>query len=132
MSMSDPIADMMTRIRNAVQRRQAHVAVPFSTIKQAIARILYEEGYIGGYEVLATGEHSTIRLQLRYVNGREPVISHLERVSKPGRRVYTQYRDIPWVLSGMGIAILTTPKGVMTGRDARRQQVGGEVLCYVW
>jgi small subunit ribosomal protein S8 len=132
MSMSDPIADMMTRIRNAIARRQSHVVIPSSNVKQAIAQILEAEGYIAGYEVLEEGTRSNIRVQLRYVNGKEPVISHLERVSKPGRRVYAKCRDIPWVLSGMGIAILTTPKGVMTGRDARRAQVGGEVLCYIW
>lgn len=132
MSMSDPIADMMTRIRNAIARRQSHVVVPSSNIKQAIAQILQEEGYIAGYEVVADGPGSSIRIQLRYVNGREPVISHLERVSRPGRRVYAKCRDIPWVLSGMGIAILTTPKGVMTGQEARRAKVGGEVLCHVW
>ena len=132
MSMSDPIADMMTRIRNAIARRQSHVIVPASKVKQAIAQILEAEGYIAGYEVLPDGPRSNIRIQLKYVNGREPVISHLERVSRPGRRVYAKRRDIPWVLSGMGVAILTTPKGVMTGGDARRAQVGGEVLCYVW
>jgi len=132
MSMSDPIADMMTRIRNAIARRQSHVVVPASKVKEAIAQILEQEGYIAGYEVLPDGPKANIRIQLRYVNGREPVISHLERVSRPGRRVYAKCRDIPWVLSGMGIAILTTPKGVMTGKDARRAQVGGEVLCYVW
>jgi len=132
MSMSDPIADMMTRIRNAVQRRQAHVIMPGSKIKASIAQILQDEGYIGGFEVIEDGQRSSLRIHLRYINGREPVISHLERVSKPGRRVYAKSRDVPWVLSGMGVAILTTPMGVMTGREARKQRVGGEVLCYIW
>ncbi|MCE7937213.1 MAG: 30S ribosomal protein S8 [Chloroflexi bacterium CFX6] len=132
MSMSDPIADMMTRIRNAIQRRQSHVAMPSSKMKQSIANILQAEGYIAGFEVLEDGPHATLRLQLKYVNGKEPVISHLERVSRPGRRVYTKSRDIPWVLQGMGVAIMTTPQGVMTGREARRQKLGGEILCYIW
>lgn len=132
MSMSDPIADMMTRIRNAVERRHTHVVMPASNIKASIAEILKAEGYIAGYELLGEGARQSLRLQLRYAEGRKPVISHLQRVSTPGRRVYTKCRDIPPVLSGMGIAIMTTPKGVMTGQQARRERVGGEVLCYVW
>lgn len=132
MSMSDPIADMLTRIRNASLRRHPHVVVPASTIKRAIADILQQEGYIDSYEVIESGAHAILRLKLKYSDGRQSVISHLERVSRPGRRVYAQCRDIPAVLSGMGISIVTTPQGVMTGRDARRAKVGGEVLCYVW
>jgi small subunit ribosomal protein S8 len=132
MSMSDPIADMLTRIRNAVERRQATVVMPSSRIKVAIAGILKDEGYIDGFDVLEDGPRVALRLQLRYTADRQPVITALQRVSKPGRRVYTQRRDVPRVLSGMGIAILTTPKGVMTGKQARRENVGGEVLCYIW
>jgi small subunit ribosomal protein S8 len=133
MSMSDPIADMLTRIRNAVERRHSYVVVPHSGIKTAIAGILQDEGYIDGYELVEEdGGRKLIRIRLRYTGEREPVITHLERVSKPGRRVYSKRRDIPWVLSGIGVAILTTPKGVMTGQQARRANVGGEVLCYVW
>lgn len=133
MSMTDPVADMLTRIRNANQRKHADVAMPSSKMKASIARILKKEGYIDDFEVVeATGRVPTLRLTLRYQNGREPVISQLQRVSKPGRRVYTKRREIPWVLQGMGIAILTTPKGVMTDKQARHENVGGEVLCYVW
>ena len=132
MSMSDPIADMLTHIRNATQRRHTHVVIPASKVKFAIADILQREGYIEGYEVIGESPREGLRITLKYADGRQSVISHLERISKPGRRVYAQCRDIPWVLSGMGIAILTTPKGVMTGHEARREKVGGEVLCYVW
>lgn len=133
MSMSDPIADMLARIRNAAMRRHSYVVMPASRIKTAIAGILEDEGFIDSYDVLDEDtKRPVIRINLRYTGDQEPVISHLERVSKPGRRVYTKRRDIPWVLQGMGVAILSTPKGVMTDRDARRQNVGGEVLCYVW
>ena len=132
MSMSDPIADMLTRIRNAAERRHATVLVPSSTIKRSIADILQREGYIDGFDVVDAGAHRNIRIRLKYAADKKSVISHLERVSKPGRRVYTKYAEVPWILSGMGVAILTTPKGVMTGTDARRAKVGGEVLCYVW
>ena len=132
MSMSDPIADMLTRIRNAVARRHAYVVVPSSRMKVAIAAILKDEGYIDSVEVLDDKPRPMVRIRLRYDESRTPAINHLERVSKPGRRVYMKQRDIPWVLSGMGTAILTTPKGVMTGQQARKEHVGGEVLCYVW
>ncbi|HQZ71342.1 MAG: 30S ribosomal protein S8 [Anaerolineae bacterium] len=132
MSMSDPIADMLTRIRNAAERRHATVAIPASTIKQSIADILQREGYIDGFDVVESGPHHNLRIKLKYAADKRSVISHLERVSKPGRRVYTKYAEVPWILSGMGVAILTTPKGVMTGTDARRAKVGGEILCYVW
>jgi small subunit ribosomal protein S8 len=137
MSMTDPIADMLTRIRNAMGVGHPTVAMPSSKLKAEIARILKEEGYIAGYEVV-DGEnpgHKILRLQLRYIGERRfkrPVITGLERVSKPGRRVYSGKRDIPWVLSGMGVSILTTPKGVMTGQRARQLGVGGEILCKVW
>jgi small subunit ribosomal protein S8 len=132
MSVSDPIADMLTRLRNASMVRHSHVLIPASKLKIAIARILKEEGYILDYEVTEDRPQPVIRIRLKYGPDRRPVLTGLRRVSKPGRRLYRGSRDIPWVLSGMGTAILSTPKGVMTGREARRQGVGGEVLCYVW
>jgi small subunit ribosomal protein S8 len=137
MSVNDPIADMLTRIRNGVMASQSVVAIPQSKIKVEIARILKEEGFIEGYEVVE-GEKPgmpTLRVKLKYTGERReraPLITGLERVSRPGRRVYTQKQDIPWVLAGMGIAILSTPKGVMTGQRARQLGVGGELLCKVW
>lgn len=129
---TDPIADMLTRIRNAVLARHSHVVVPTSKMKVAIARILKDEGYIEDFYVTKDRPKSVIRIKLKYVDGREPVLTGLKRISKPGRRVYSPKKDIPWVLSGMGVAILSTSKGIMTGRQARRLGVGGEVLCYVW
>jgi len=137
MSMTDPIADMLTRVRNALQAGHASVSLPSSKLKVAIAQILKDEGFIEDYE---TGREDglpqeVLRLRLKYVGRlrqRRPVISGIERVSKPGRRVYTGRKEIPWVLSGMGVAILSTPKGVMTGQRARKLGVGGEVLCRVW
>ena len=137
MSNSDPIGDMLTRIRNALMAGHTTVALPCSSIKLDIARILSEEGYIGSFEVVdgkVVGS-KMLRLQLKYVGERRErraVISGLERISRPGRRVYTGKQEIPWVLSGMGIAILSTPKGVMTGQRARQLGIGGEVLCKVW
>ncbi|KPL76154.1 30S ribosomal protein S8 [Ornatilinea apprima] len=137
MSVNDPIADMLTRIRNGVMAGQSVVAMPSSKMKAEIARILKEEGYISDFEV-ADGEKptfATLRVKLKYVGERRErrsVITGLERVSRPGRRVYTQKQDIPWILSGLGIAILTTPKGVMTGQRARKLGVGGEIICKVW
>lgn len=137
MNLSDPIADMLTRIRNGIMAGHATVAMPSSKIKIAIAEILKQEGYISEFEV-ADDEHSVsqvLRVSLKYVGDRrdrQPVITGLKRVSSPGRRVYTPRAEIPWVLSGMGIAILSTPKGVMTGKRARSLGVGGEVLCMVW
>ncbi|HZD09812.1 MAG TPA: 30S ribosomal protein S8 [Candidatus Binatia bacterium] len=135
MSMSDPIADMLTRIRNALQRQHPTVPIPHSNTKEAIARVLKEEGYIEDYEVLAAEPRPILRLKLKYVGDRRhrrSVITNLERVSKPGRRLYVGKGDIPWVLNGMGIAVLTTSHGVMTGQTARTKGVGGEVLCKVW
>jgi small subunit ribosomal protein S8 len=137
MSVNDPIADMLTRIRNTMMNGQAMVAMPGSNLKNEIARILKEEGFIEGYDLVEgeTAVNRVLRLRLKYVGDRRqkrPVISGLERVSKPGRRVYARKQDIPWVLSGMGIAILSTPKGVMTGQRARQLGVGGEVLVKVW
>ena len=137
MSVNDPISDMLTRVRNSLMIGQTLVAMPNSKIKVEIARILKEEGYIEGFEVV-DGEipvRQVLRIKLKYVGERrqrKSVITGLERISRPGRRVYTHKKDIPWVLSGMGIAILTTPKGVMTGQRARQLGVGGEVLCKVW
>jgi len=132
---SDPIADMLTRIRNALMVGKSDVDIPNSKIKVEIARILKEEGFIEDYGVGEEQPVATITIKLKYHGSRRerrPVITNLERVSKPGRRVYRGRRDLPRVLSGTGIAILTTPKGVMTAQQARREQVGGEVLCYVW
>jgi small subunit ribosomal protein S8 len=137
MSVSDPIADMLTRIRNGIMANHPTVAMPSSKLKVAIAKILKEEGFISTYEVVdgATPAHKVLRIRLKYVGERrerKPVITGLERVSRPGRRVYTGKQEIPWVLSGMGVAILSTPKGVMTGQRARQLGVGGEVICKVW
>jgi len=137
MSVNDPISDMLTRVRNTVMTGQNLVAMPTSKIKVEIARILKEEGYIEGFEVVdgETPVHKVLRLRLKYVGERRtrrPVITGLERVSRPGRRVYTRKTEIPWVLSGIGIAIVSTPKGVMTGQRARQLGVGGEILCKVW
>lgn len=135
--MSDPIADMLTRIRNALMVRKEQVDVPASKLKVEIARILKEEGYIETYEIVQPDDkpYSLIVIKLKYYGDRRdrrPVITNIERVSKPGRRVYSKRTEMPRVMSGLGIAIVTTPKGVMTAQQARREQVGGEVLCYVW
>jgi len=132
---TDPIADMLTRIRNAMMARHRQVLVPSSKLKVEIARILKEEGYIEHFDVGREEPQPMLRLILKYdTSGRlpRPVLRGLQRVSKPGRRVYVKRREIPYVRSGLGTAILSTPKGVMTDRDARRQNVGGEVLCYIW
>jgi small subunit ribosomal protein S8 len=134
---SDPIADMLTRIRNAHLAGHNAVSMPSSKLKQAIAQILKQEGFIDDFAVqTADGEvQPALRLSLKYVGTRRqrrPVISGIERISSPGRRVYAGKREIPWVLSGMGVAILSTPKGVMTGARARQLGVGGEVICKVW
>lgn len=137
MSMSDPIADMLTRIRNGVMSNQSIVAMPSSKLKVEIARILKTEGFIEDYEEAegAKPSHRVLRVRLKYVGERRekrPVISGIERISRPGRRIYSHKNDIPWVLSGMGISIMTTPKGVMTGQNARKMGIGGEILCKVW
>ena len=130
MSMSDPIADMLTRIRNAQMAEKVSVAMPSSKVKVAIAAVLKDEGYIDDFRVQAEGAKATLELGLKYYAGR-PVIERIERVSKPGLRVYKGVGDIPRVLNGLGIAIVSTPKGVMTDRKARAAKVGGEVLCVV-
>jgi small subunit ribosomal protein S8 len=135
MSMSDPIADMLTRIRNALSREHATVSMPHSNLKEEVARVLAEEGFIESYQVLPEAPRPALLLKLKYVGDRrhrQSVITDLERVSKPGRRIYVGRDDIPWVLNGMGIAVLTTSHGVMTGQRARRLGIGGEVLCKVW
>lgn len=129
--MTDPIADMLTRIRNANQARLAQVDIPHSKLKAQIARILQAEGYIKSYRVVEEGPQGILRVKLKYGPNNERVISHVERVSKPGRRVYLPRRRLPRVLAGLGIAIVSTSHGVMTDREARRLGVGGEVLCTV-
>ena len=133
MSVTDPIADMLTRIRNAGMARHPQVAMPSSKMRESIAKILKEEGFIKDYEVLP-GKMPSLLIHMKYTRGRRsnPVITGLRRVSKPGRRIYAGKQDIPWVRSGLGVAIMSTSRGVMTGSQARRQGVGGEVLCYVW
>ena len=130
MSMSDPIADMLTRIRNAQMVEKASVSMPASKVKTAIAQVLKDEGYIDGFKVTTDGGKSELVIELKYYAGR-PVIERIERVSRPGLRVYRGRNAIPQVQNGLGVAIVTTPRGVMTDRKARASGVGGEVLCYV-
>ena len=132
MTVVDPIADMLTRVRNAGLVRQTHVVMPSSRVKAEIARILKEEGFIRNYEIIQDGVQPTLRVWLKYTERKEPVISGLERVSRPGRRVYSGRRELPRVMSGLGTAIVSTPLGVMTDQPARRRHVGGEVLCRIW
>lgn len=132
MSVNDPIADMLTRVRNAILAHHKTVVIPHSRVKAEIARILKEEGYIKDFEIVNQKPAPVLRVHLKYTQDRQPVLTGMKRVSRPGRRVYTSRADIPWVLSGIGIAILSTPKGIMTGQKARRLGVGGEILCYVW
>ncbi len=134
---NDPIADMLTRVRNAVMAGQAQVAMPNSKMKVEIAKILKDEGFLENFEVVDGEklEQKVLRIKIKYVGERRerrPVLSGIERVSTPGRRIYTKKMEIPWVLSGLGVAILSTPKGVMTGARARQLGVGGEILCKVW
>ncbi|AEJ44912.1 30S ribosomal protein S8 [Alicyclobacillus acidocaldarius] len=130
--MTDPIADMLTRIRNANLVRHEKVEVPASKVKRAIAEILKNEGYIRDAEYIQDGPQGTIRLFLKYGKNNERVITGLKRISKPGRRVYVGHEDLPRVLGGLGIAIISTSKGIMTDREARKLGIGGEVICYVW
>jgi small subunit ribosomal protein S8 len=129
---SDPIADMLTRIRNGIKAKFPKVDVPASKLKTEIARILKDEGYILNYKIVDEGNHKAIRIYLKYTAANAPVISSMERVSRPGCRVYVGSTEIPKVLGGLGINIMTTPKGVMTGKAARKEGVGGEVLCRVY
>jgi small subunit ribosomal protein S8 len=134
MSTTDPIADMLTRLRNGIAVRRRYVQMPASKLKAAIAQILKNEGYIEGFDVVREkdGPHANLRIWLKYTEDREPLLTGLQRVSKPGRRVYTKKQNVPLVLSGLGVAVVSTPRGIMTGRQARRLGVGGEVLCYFW
>jgi len=135
MTMTDPIADMLTRVRNAIMAGHSYAVFPGSKMKLAIAKILKDEGFIENYDLIKDRPQPMIRVWLKYAGetkGRRSAITGLKRISKPGRRVYTRKQDIPWVLSGMGIAILSTSRGVMTGKSARRVGVGGEVLCHIW
>jgi len=132
MRLTDPVADMLARIRNAISARHQKVDIPTSKLKTEIARILKEEGYIANFKAMEEGGHKILRVYLKYDNNNEAAISNVERVSRPGCRVYVRRSDIPRVLGGLGINILTTPRGVMTGKQARREGVGGELLCQVW
>ena len=132
MQITDPVADMLTRIRNANTAKHESVDVPASNLKKAIAQILLDEGYLKSYEVVEDGTQGVIRIQLKYLAGKEKVISGLRRVSKPGLRVYAGADELPRVLKGLGIAIISTSKGVMTDKTARANHVGGEVLAFVW
>lgn len=132
MTMTDPIADMLTRIRNANTVKHETVDVPASNIKKEIVRILLEEGFIRGYDVIEDEKQGIIRIQLKYGQAGEKVIQGIKRISKPGMRVYTNAHEIPKVLNGLGIAIISTSKGILTDKEARKENVGGEVICYVW
>lgn len=130
--MSDPIADLLTRIRNAVQARHSSVIIPRSNLKLEIVKLLKQEGFLEGYIDLQESDYGKIKVFPKYDAGSRGVIRGLKRVSRPSRRVYVGKDDIPWVRNGLGVAILTTPRGVLTDRQARSEGVGGEVLCYVW
>jgi len=132
MYMTDPIADMLTRIRNASTAHHEFVDIPASRLKQNLGQILKEQGFVKDAEVLKDSRYPTLRLHLRYTGNREPVITGIRRVSKPGQRIYAKAAAMPRVLGGLGVAIVSTPQGLMTEREARRRNVGGEVLCYVW
>ena len=132
MTISDPIADMLTRLRNAAMARHDFTLIPASKIKLAITKILKEEGFIADYELVKGKPHRTIKIYLKYNEQKAPVVAGLERVSKPGLRVYVEQKEIPRVYGGLGIAIVSTSVGVMTGHQAYRKQIGGELLCYVW
>jgi len=131
-TISDPIADMLTRIRNAIMARHDSVLIPASRMKLGIARIIKDEGFISDYEVLRAKPHRAIKISLKYDDKNQPILSGLERISKPGLRMHVQRKEIPRVYGGLGIAILSTSKGVMTGQQAWHQRIGGELLCYVW
>jgi small subunit ribosomal protein S8 len=132
MNVTDPIADMLTRIRNASAARHKELTLPSSRVKREIARILVDEGFIDTYATQPDGAQETLTLRLKYVEGRTPVVTGLKRISKPGLRVYAGKTDIPRVLGGLGIVIVSTSQGIMTGSQARKAQLGGEVLAYVW
>lgn len=132
MNTTDPIADMLTRIRNASQARHPSVEVPFSNIKLALAKIMEQEGYIGNHDIREDGNRKFLRVQLKYDSQRRPVVNGLRRLSRPGRRVYAGMHDIPRVLGGMGTVVISTNRGIMTGREARRRHLGGELLAEIW
>ena len=132
MSMTDPIADMLTRMRNAINRRHPSVDMPHSKMKESIARILQDEGFIHRFETVAVEGHKSLRVYLKYADGRRPVMTHLRRLSTPGRRLYAGSSQIPRALGGMGLVIVSTPRGVISGTHARRENVGGELICEVW
>lgn len=132
MNVTDPIADMLTRVRNASAARHRDVTLPSSKVKRELARILVEEGFIDSFDTAADGVQELLTMQLKYVEGKTPVVSGLKRISKPGLRVYARKTEIPRVLGGLGIAVLSTSRGIMTGSQARKLNLGGEVLCYVW
>jgi len=132
MVMNDPIADMLTRIRNAQVAKHDAVVIPASNPKKAIAKILLAEGYIKGVDFIKDGPQGSIKITLKYIEGKQPVIAGLKKISKPGLRVYAKNGSMPKVLGGLGIAIISTSKGMMTDKEARKQMVGGEVLAYVW
>ena len=132
MNITDPIADLLTRIRNASQAKHATVDIPASNMKKAIAQILVDEGYVKSYTVKEDDKQGVIRITLKYTENKSQVITGLRRVSKPGLRIYSNSKDMPKVMKGLGIAIVSTSKGVMTDREARKNNVGGEVLAFVW
>lgn len=132
MTVTDSVGDMLTRIRNSLAMGYDDVVIPSSRLKEAIARVLQSEGFVHGYEIVSDGSFPVLRIYLKYTEDEQPVLRGLERVSKPGCRIYTKKGDIPWVKSGLGNVILSTPQGVMTGKEARRVGVGGEILCKVW
>ena len=132
MVMNDPIAEMLTRIRNAQIAKHDAVVLPASNTKKAIAKILLAEGYVKSVDFVDDGPQGSIKIVLKYVNGKQPVIAGLKRISKPGLRVYAKSEELPKVLGGLGIAIISTSKGLMTDREARKQMIGGEVLAYIW
>ncbi len=132
MVMNDPIADMLTRIRNAQIAKHDAVVLPASNTKKAIAKILLAEGYVKSVDFIDDGPQGSIKITLKYVNGKQPVIAGLKRISKPGLRVYARHEELPKVLGGLGIAIISTSKGLMTDKEARKEMIGGEVLAYIW
>jgi small subunit ribosomal protein S8 len=132
LNMTDPIADLLTRIRNGAQARHEYVLVPASRLKLAILRILKDEGFIRDFELSKDSPQRIIRVWLKYADQKRPVVSGLRRVSKPGKRIYAKSAEMPRVLGGLGIAVVSTPQGVMTGQQARQRRIGGEVLCFIW
>ncbi len=132
MNVTDPVADMLTRIRNASMARHTHVSIPASNIKRAVAHVLKQEGFVDDFEYAAEGPQGVIRISLKYTPDKKPVIVGMKRVSRPGLRVYSRRGQIPRVMGGLGTAILSTSRGVMTGKQAYYERVGGEVLCYIW